>query len=259
MKISVHTPRVSVGKRFTTATGPHTHTGLTTTQCCLPPHQWSHRKTRQLLLSAFVRTWPANRSRCVSVCVCKSIRIWLNQQAHPLLSTAFQRDPRIRSVFISKQSIKETGSGSVSWDQIDVVQIQEDSGPLGSVGHAFTKRSGSINTLKGQYIMLLFASSQCWPKCWWHHNLFIFKNQSVFQVLIYHIYWSQPLKFEDWLIVYVVNLIMRKIIHYRPYFTILELKATETLNNLACESTKCFQLAVGCYFSILHGIAVMLQ
>lgn len=67
---------------------------------------------------------------CVRVCVNLSGYGWINR-----LSTVFQRDPCIRSVFISKQSIKETGSGSVSWDQIDVVQIQEDSGPLGSVGH----------------------------------------------------------------------------------------------------------------------------
>lgn len=87
VKISVHTPRVSLGKRFTTATGPHTHTGLTTTQCCLPPHQWSHRKTRQLLLSAFVRTWPANWSRCVCVCVNLSGYGWINR---PVLCSALR-------------------------------------------------------------------------------------------------------------------------------------------------------------------------
>lgn len=57
----------------------------------------------------------------------------MNQQANPLLSAQFQRDPCIQSVFISKQSIKETGSDSVSPDQIDVVQTHGDSGPLGNV------------------------------------------------------------------------------------------------------------------------------
>lgn len=136
----------------TRATHTHTHTGLTTTHCCLRRHQWSQWKTRQLLLSACAYTASKPEQVCVCVFVCKSIRIWLNQQACPLLSAVFQRDPCIQSVFISKQSIKETGSGSVSWDQIDVVQIPEDSGPLWSVGHSYLlNKSSRTNALKGQF------------------------------------------------------------------------------------------------------------
>ncbi len=68
---------------------------------------------------------------CVCVCVHKSNRIWLNQQACPLLSAVMQSDPCIQSDSKSKQSIKETGSGSMSWHQIDAVHVVQmlDSAP----------------------------------------------------------------------------------------------------------------------------------
>ena len=56
---------------------------------------------------------------CVCVCVHKSTRAWLDQQACPLLRAVIQRDPCIRSVVISKQSIAEAGSGKVSGAEID--------------------------------------------------------------------------------------------------------------------------------------------
>lgn len=127
VKISVHTPRVRQGKRLTACTGA-THT-------CTPRHTNTHRADHHPLLSVTTSveknkttatvslraTWLANQSRCVCACVC----VWIywdtveSASPSPQLCAVSQRDPCIQRVFVSKQSIKETGSGSVSRDQID--------------------------------------------------------------------------------------------------------------------------------------------
>lgn len=102
VKISVHTPRDEQGKRLITVPQGHTHTPPTaaTTTSVKPAKS---KTTATVSLCAHME----------QVCVCISNRIRLNQQACPLLSAVIQRDLCTLSVFISKQSIEETGSGQI--------------------------------------------------------------------------------------------------------------------------------------------------
>lgn len=84
----MHTPRLHQGKRIISVPGPHTHTWLTTTHCCLPATTSvkTRGKAGQLLLSASVHTWPVNQSRCLY----RSNTVWLNQHSYYLLDAVIQ-------------------------------------------------------------------------------------------------------------------------------------------------------------------------
>lgn len=109
VKISVHTPRVQQGKRLITEPQGHTHTH---TQGWPPPTD-DISKTREKQDNCYCQ--PActhGQQTGAGVCVCVQ-QDMLNQQACPLLSAVIQRDLCTQSVFISKQSTEETGSGSM--------------------------------------------------------------------------------------------------------------------------------------------------
>lgn len=147
VKISVHTPRVRQRKRLTTVPGPHTHTQgwPPPTAACDDISKASEKQDNCYCQPSCIHGQQTGAGVCVCFCGNLSGYGWINRPV-PCSKGLFQRDPCIQSVFISKQSIKETGSGSVSWDQIDVGQILE------GVGHLYLlNKSSRTNVLTGKF------------------------------------------------------------------------------------------------------------